>query len=712
MRRFFSVLLMLCLLLTATSTTAIAANGSPSPTPPSIPLEGDIWDGEATTEPTKLVQQDGIYYYQINTCAELAYIAQAGGDWLTYNYILQNNLLLNDTQITWDDNGNCTNTDTLNEWTPITRFKGVFDGNGFTVSGMYINQPEQSNIGLFSVVGSSYYDAPVSATIKNLNVVNSFVVGSSYVGGIVGKYDIYWNDSESVFSNCTFSGFVRAYGTNAGGLAGFSSGGYRFSHLTNYGDVRAGASAGGIISSAYRLKYCYNYGDVSYLGGSNTSGDKFGGIAGIGSTYTYCTNFGTVNGVTNVGGIYGCADSGTYDPQYCENRGKVCGETYVGGIAGQSGNEGVEQCKNSGIVIGKDYVGGIIGKRNSGVYYNSYTVKDVYNIGSVSGENYIGGIVGYAADKTNMSSAYNIGSVSATGIAGAILCSDGLVWGKSSADDCFYEKAKTPSLFGCGFSGATGDVGGIAAKTASELKQLETYPEYDYSNNPSGWNTTGNNATWKFGTYNDGYPYLSWESVVDATELTGISLTTDAVSIGVGDTHWLHVQPLPVYSALSAVNWQSSDESVATIDSNGKMTGVGVGTATITVSCENVSAFCTVSVSARASEEYKIGKLIVRDSNGAEATTIPDGTFLVSIPITKLTDVGNTMVLLASYDNNGKYVGMLYVSIDNAPVGTTVTISFPVNNSKEDIAQLKAFTIASFSNLQPLGASSCFPAQE
>ena len=195
MKRLLSALVVFCLLLAVIPADVNAASKIPSSAPPSIPTSGDVWDGETTTKPTKLTSKDGVYYYQINTCAELAYLAQERGAWLTYNYILQNNLILNKTTIVWDDAGNCTNAYNLHEWTTIPTFCGIFDGNGFTISGMYINQPKKSNVGLFGLAGTQ----SSSATVKNLNVVNAFVTGDTNVGGLVGKYDIFWNDRNSIF---------------------------------------------------------------------------------------------------------------------------------------------------------------------------------------------------------------------------------------------------------------------------------------------------------------------------------------------------------------------------------------------------------------------------------------------------------------------------------------------------------------------------------
>ena len=53
------------------------------------------WDGTTITQPTSMKTINGVYYYEISTAEELAYIAKTGGDWLGYNYILTNDITLN-----------------------------------------------------------------------------------------------------------------------------------------------------------------------------------------------------------------------------------------------------------------------------------------------------------------------------------------------------------------------------------------------------------------------------------------------------------------------------------------------------------------------------------------------------------------------------------------------------------------------------------------
>ena len=143
--------------------------------------------------------------------------------------------------------------------------------------------------------------------------------------------------------------------------------------------------------------------------------------------------------------------------------------------------------------------------------------------------------MGFAEDDTYISSAYNIGIINSDGIAGAILCADNFIWGKTVVHDSFYEKEKNPALFGCGYNGVNGDFGGIQAKSGDELKQAETYPgKYNEDGYYYGWDFQANsNQSWAIDSdLNNGYPYLKWEPAekVASTTNPGIDVPADATS--------------------------------------------------------------------------------------------------------------------------------------------------------------------------------------
>ena len=81
-----------------------------------------------------------------------------------------------------------------------------------------------------------------------------------------------------------------------------------------------------------------------------------------------------------------------------------------------------------------------------------------------------------------------------------------------------------------------------------------------------------------------------------APTLTDIVLNKSELLLGVGEEQTLTVSPTPVGAELGEVTWISSNGSAATVNSSGKVTAVGVGTTTITVSAGGFSKTCAVTV--------------------------------------------------------------------------------------------------------------------
>ncbi len=80
--------------------------------------------------------------------------------------------------------------------------------------------------------------------------------------------------------------------------------------------------------------------------------------------------------------------------------------------------------------------------------------------------------------------------------------------------------------------------------------------------------------------------------------VTGVSLNKDELSLKAGESETLTATVDPTNATNKTVTWKSSDTSVATVDNNGKVTGVKKGTATITVTTAdgNYTASCAVTV--------------------------------------------------------------------------------------------------------------------
>jgi hypothetical protein len=80
--------------------------------------------------------------------------------------------------------------------------------------------------------------------------------------------------------------------------------------------------------------------------------------------------------------------------------------------------------------------------------------------------------------------------------------------------------------------------------------------------------------------------------------VTGVSLNKNSTIIVKDADETLVAMVEPANASNIAVNWSSNNESVATVDENGKVTGVSSGTAIITVTTEdgNKTADCNVTV--------------------------------------------------------------------------------------------------------------------
>ena len=82
---------------------------------------------------------------------------------------------------------------------------------------------------------------------------------------------------------------------------------------------------------------------------------------------------------------------------------------------------------------------------------------------------------------------------------------------------------------------------------------------------------------------------------ITAPMTTKITLSSAQENIHVGDSLTLKATVEPTGS-LDTVTWSSSDSEVATVDTNGKVTAVGVGKAIITAKAGNQTATCEVTV--------------------------------------------------------------------------------------------------------------------
>lgn len=99
-------------------------------------------------------------------------------------------------------------------------------------------------------------------------------------------------------------------------------------------------------------------------------------------------------------------------------------------------------------------------------------------------------------------------------------------------------------------------------------------------------------------TTKDGNRVAVCKVTVYIDHVTGVTLSSSALSLTVGDSRQLRVTVAPRNAANQKVTWSSSNSNVASVSSSGRVTAKAKGTAVITVKTEdgNKTASCTVTV--------------------------------------------------------------------------------------------------------------------
>ena len=193
----------------------------------------NIWDGKTMTEPESI---EGVY--QLSTAAELAWFA---------NHVNEKGEN-QDAVMTADiDLGDY-------DWTPIGdngRYSGNFDGQGFTVKGLYIYTPKKSDRGLFGTING--------ATVTNLTVYGN-VTGRYRSAGIIG-YAL----SKSVVDRCANYADVTGLDENAGGVVGKLFMG-TVTNCYNVGDINGYKNSAGVVGFDQfkgTIENVFNIGEIS-----------------------------------------------------------------------------------------------------------------------------------------------------------------------------------------------------------------------------------------------------------------------------------------------------------------------------------------------------------------------------------------------------------------------------------------------------------------
>ena len=265
---------------------------------------------------------------KISTADELKYFRDDVNSGNTYEgwYVYLANDITLDINEEWEPIGIYLNDATTPNDKRNISFKGIFNGCGYEINGIYINTTEKVK-GLFSFV--------TGGKIINLGIGEDCnIQGGTGTAGILGYaykgtsiYNCY-NKSDIISNAASASGIVAIADTNVvinnsynigniqgnsniGGIVGFATGNAHIEKNFNVGNISSiSSNAGGIVGNSWNtvgIEYCYNVGNIE-----STNGNGVGGIAGASSTdssISYCYNIGKITGNTSAprlsGGIVG-----------------------------------------------------------------------------------------------------------------------------------------------------------------------------------------------------------------------------------------------------------------------------------------------------------------------------------------------------------------------------------------------------------------------
>lgn len=310
MKKFLSIVLSILMVVTMIHMAVMPASAASTPTP---------YDGVPVT-PQKISSGNYVKfgltadnwssyngYYGIRTAAELyGFAALVNGSKNVRNAVLLQDIVVNET---------VSASGAAYSWTPIGNsgkpYLGTFDGNGYTISGIYING-SGDNVGLFGLAGyCTNVPAEGTAVIKNVILSDSYIKGNQNVAGIVGRLS---GDYVTV-SKCKVDSSVSVYATHAsepyvGGITGgFGQAMFGVDSVCTVADcvsfatvkaVNADNYVGAVVgywrtyTNAMELVVCNN---CYYLAGCATdkNGAVMDGTGGYSDIHNWCTALSSVS---------------------------------------------------------------------------------------------------------------------------------------------------------------------------------------------------------------------------------------------------------------------------------------------------------------------------------------------------------------------------------------------------------------------------------
>lgn len=190
-----------------------------------------------------------------------------------------------------------------NAWRPIQNFNGIFDGQGYTISGLYANASLQTDagIGLFGWLNG--------ATVRNLVITNSYLCSSKIVGSVAGYVRNNAATVENVYSDAILSVNATQDGALLGGIVGW---------LDLYQEQ----------TPSLTMKNCWFAGSAVANSATDNWATRVGGLCGKSGGLLSCTDClvtGSVEAQSQVGGFLGAVEGrGSAAFERCLMLGSVC----------------------------------------------------------------------------------------------------------------------------------------------------------------------------------------------------------------------------------------------------------------------------------------------------------------------------------------------------------------------------------------------------
>ena len=483
------------------------------------------------------------------------------------------------------------------KWIPIgtntAPFVGSLDGNGHTIENLVV-EGNVKNGGLFGYVKAAEDN---STTIKNLTIKNANIEGQQdtaiLIGTVIGPEGYDWDKPTSTM--------------NLEGIYFINGKAY-----SNYGS--AGSLIGSIAgtNSLYHGKHTYNINKIftsAQVGGATSSG-LIGSITG-GTESAYSSNI-YMNNIENLGII-------NLIP--LTEKGILTAMDTHASIVGTFNNYVIYQLKyyiSSPLLRGFEYTGkGLLGNKSSNT-----STSTTYGYNTLNGTTSILSLKN-ASNYNNWTNFYNNWKIETIDSISRIPILKDVDMEYTTISNIEVEPNTTVSMKDYLSSD------NLARMVASDVSDNTVVSINNKTDDKTGQNYDVEISTLKTGetTIHFVSNYDGYENTIALTSgvpITDFSVTKDSIGIDIGEEYNIVYSIAPTNNTDNTViNWQSANNSIATVSQEGIITGIAYGTTTITGTLSNNMS---VSISVEVRQAVPITSFIVSNEyiplNSSSSRTI------------------------------------------------------------------------------------------